>query len=617
MSTTCSLEEFKLIYQWIVTLCPSLADQLTSIHRKEGEEALAHKFPELAPIVNHIVGFVRYHRDQQALATDAKAKEKADKIALAKAQRVAERAKAKAALQEKSHPAKRGRPRKRKVGQCAEPDPVESDVDEPQQHSPDPFPGDPLPQMQDHEICHDQPFNWSRMPTDLFGFLPPTKSTIILEAMGPPIPLQSLGGESHLKADDERAPTSRPFMETVRDRCIMRGTILQCLVDAFGAGIFDTHSMKAFLRRPCRIFSGGLNRDKAFARSVQKDERKTLVSLDACLVVGFLVKDPNLAELCTRLGELVHRGLLSLKLGKVLSDEEYDNPHELLRATPAFLRLVTASATGKKRARRTLAEVKPTVDILLPSHPSFRIAAIIIREALAQHCKKEATNETAVYRKMLEGRHPTTGALTQRDPDQMDPIGADLQGFRLLQTVLPSSEWTTKTGFSSLLVFMGTGQGTTTSEFLARMQQRETKMHFSLAQACIQLFSLIDAGRPALDPAIRIKYENAVIYGQANSWYTTHPSIRVDAVHTRRLSLANKFEPFFADEIQRSWIAFLGPLTDQDEPNEGYGQNRPHGRGPKNPWRAQVDSRSKPHRSHPVPFSFMLGIPHLSISQHN
>ncbi|KAJ6533929.1 hypothetical protein DFH09DRAFT_1092304 [Mycena vulgaris] len=474
MSTTCSLEEFKLIYQWIVTLCPSLADQLTSIHRKEGEEALAHRFPELAPIVNYIVGFVRYHRDQQALATDAKAKEKADKVALAKAQRVAERAKVKAALQGKSHPAKCGRPRKRKVGQCAEPDPVESDVDEPEsvdpvepgeplapeigtsssqppmQHSPDPFPGDPLPQMQDLEICHDQPFNWSRMPTDLFGFLPPTKSTIILEAMGPPVKIEedddlytissrylckvweeNLILKPMVKVDqylnpDERAPTSRPFMETVRDHCIMRGTILQCLVDAFGDGIFATHSMKAFLCRPCRIFSGGLDRDKAFARSVQKDERKTLVSLDACLVVGFLVEDPNLAELCTRLGELVHRGLLSLKLGKVLSDEEYDNPHELLRATPAFLRLVTASATGKKRTRRTLAEVKPTVDILLPSHPSFRIAAIIIREALAQHCKKEATNETAVYRKMLEGRHPTTGALTQRDPDQMDPIRADL-----------------------------------------------------------------------------------------------------------------------------------------------------------------------------------------------
>ncbi|KAJ6550683.1 hypothetical protein DFH09DRAFT_901603 [Mycena vulgaris] len=146
----------------------------------------------------------------------------------------------------------------------------------------------------------------------------------------------------------------------------------------------------------------------------------------------------------------------------------------------------------------------------------------------------------------------------------MDPIRADLQGFRLLQTVLPSSQWTTKTGFSSLLVFMGTGQGTMTSEFLARMQQRETRMHFSSAQACIELFSSMEAGRAALDPAMRIKYENAAIYGQANSWYTTHPSIRVDAVHTRRLSLAEKFEPFFADEIQRSWIAFLGPLADQD-----------------------------------------------------
>ncbi|KAJ7754327.1 hypothetical protein DFH07DRAFT_959776 [Mycena maculata] len=47
------------IYQWLVHLGPSLAAQLTSIHKSEGAAGLSLKFPELAPMVEHIIGFVR------------------------------------------------------------------------------------------------------------------------------------------------------------------------------------------------------------------------------------------------------------------------------------------------------------------------------------------------------------------------------------------------------------------------------------------------------------------------------------------------------------------------------------------------------------------------------
>ncbi|KAJ7103965.1 hypothetical protein B0H15DRAFT_744106, partial [Mycena belliarum] len=66
------------------------------------------------------------------------------------------------------------------------------------------------------------------------------------------------------------------------------------------------------------------------------------------------------------------------------------------------------------------------------------------------------------------------------------------------------------------------------------------------------------------DPATKVQYENPAIYGQANSWYSTHPTIRLQSGHTRRLTLAEKFEPFFSEEIQRSWTAFLGPLSNTD-----------------------------------------------------
>ncbi|KAJ7780833.1 hypothetical protein DFH07DRAFT_729357 [Mycena maculata] len=58
--------------------------------------------------------------------------------------------------------------------------------------------------------------------------------------------------------------------------------------------------------------------------------------------------------------------------------------------------------------------------------------------------------------------------------------------------------------------------------------------------------------------------ENQAIYGQPNTWYSLHPSVATSPKTYVNLTLEEKFTPYFAPEPQRSWLAFLGPLADQD-----------------------------------------------------
>ncbi|KAJ7677149.1 hypothetical protein B0H17DRAFT_1139796 [Mycena rosella] len=174
--------------------------------------------------------------------------------------------------------------------------------------------------------------------------------------------------------------------------------------------------------------------------------------------------------------------------------------------------------------------------------PLFRVAAIIIREALSDRRKKAATSQSTIFSRILTGLHLTKGDRTQWVQDQMDPICGDLDGLRRLKEGLPFHFWTTETGLSSLLVFMGARQGS----------------------ACIETFTVME-NKASLQPATsRIKYNNPRIYGQPNSWYSLHPSVNVGRDEWVLLTLWQKFEPYFTDELGRSWRALLGPLADQD-----------------------------------------------------
>ncbi|KAF8134030.1 hypothetical protein K438DRAFT_1997912 [Mycena galopus ATCC 62051] len=81
------------------------------------------------------------------------------------------------------------------------------------------------------------------------------------------------------------------------------------------------------------------------------------------------------------MGELVHRGLLSVTTGFTLTDEEYENP-ALLTSPQSLSRLAKHARSDKKRS--PINELRPTLETLIPTKPRFGIAAIIIREALSR-----------------------------------------------------------------------------------------------------------------------------------------------------------------------------------------------------------------------------------------
>ncbi|KAJ6565693.1 hypothetical protein B0H10DRAFT_2238839 [Mycena sp. CBHHK59/15] len=451
------------VYQWITNLGPSLATQLVTI------------LPDFTSLVTHVVEFVRTHQVQSHTNKP-------------KTGRGGQR--------------KPGRPKRRLPGKSSE-QAQASTQDEPANM--------PADLINGGETA--SPKKKTQIPADLFGLLPASSSMITLEPLDPKVVVNNEEAlykisakylckiwEEHLvlkpmlKVDqylnpNQPQPRTRETMEGVRDRCIIRGAILLSLADVFG---------------------DGLTKDRRLARAVEKDERGALQVLNSHLI-STLVESPEAEEYSAQLGELVHRALLSLKLGYALTDEEYENPHELLTANESFLKLAASKRKNNKREPKTVPDISSTLESLLPRNPSFGIPAVIVREALSSRRKKKPTPETTIFRRMLEAKHPMTGHPTKHDPDQMDPIRADLKGLRWLHQ-----------------------------------------------------FRAIETRNVTLADASAIKFDNPAVYGQPNSWYSAHPTVRAAHKKYVTLTLEEKFAPYFAPEIQRSWLAFLGPLADQD-----------------------------------------------------
>jgi hypothetical protein len=547
------------IYQWLIHLGPSLAQQLCSLHRSKGADEVRKLFPELAPMVEHVVAFVREHQEWQRTQVTTKTKVQRKKKSKSGSTTV----------------------RRRRRGFPAAQIPARADSTEP---APDAV-------QQPTAEPSKPPSKYSHAPGNLWGLLPAARETtrIALDALGTKIGLKddeqvySVAAQWLCKLWDkylilkpmmtvdkalnggERAGKSE--LESVRNRCITRGAILQCFADVFGDGLFVCEAMGTFLRRPARLFPTNVNRDSHLARAIERDrdrddsEKGTLDALHSYLSACVL-EDPELRPACTQLAELVHKGLLSLKLGHPLTDEDYDDPHSFL-LSERFSKL--SASAGKRRKLKPIMDSSPTLEALMPNKPLFGIPAIIIREALSRSRHKPATDDTELYRRLLTGCHPTTGDTTRYDPDQMNPIRAELEGFALLKSVLPVKLWTTETGLYSLLVFMSTGQCSVTGDFLRDVAAtRLNKMHFTTVDECINVFTAAENRGVALGAAYAFKYCNPAIYGTANGWYSLHPPKRLGPGRWIELTMREKFTPMFAVELGCSFINLLGPLAYQD-----------------------------------------------------
>ncbi|KAJ7181647.1 hypothetical protein C8R43DRAFT_941460 [Mycena crocata] len=535
------------VYQWIVYIDPSLADHLLELRLGDqgGSGALSVAFPQFAPLVEHILLFV-------------------------------ENAQSKRLKDAASKPKKRARKKTKTV------DTVPETLEGPAIPAGSPDTDSPSTAL-------------NKIPADLFGLLPGRKGTITI----PPIPgkykmqqgkdgLQTVSAtwfclilDEHLalremdKVDHYLNPDERKKgnLTAIRNRCIIWGSILQCVADVFGDGIFASQAIKKFLLRPSKIFN---KPDERLAFSIEKDECDTLKVQDNWLI-AHLVAHPEVETWAIKLGELVHRGLLEIHLGRQLTDEEIENPHAVPDPMSPMntLAAVAPQKKGKQRKRHDLPDIIPKLQTLLPRPLKLGVAAIIMREALAQH-REETAREQAQENKqayqptytggqlrwLLEGQHPNTGDPLNRDPDQMDPIRGDLKGLKLLKSKIPIATWTSGTGISSLLVYMGTGQGNMTKDFLASVQS----MHFNSLHACIEAFRSAEILNQTMGTNTCIA--NNRIYGQPSNFLGLHPTVQLgkrgESETLYQLSLEEKFGPYWEDKVHRSWDAFLGPMANQN-----------------------------------------------------
>ncbi|KAJ7238533.1 hypothetical protein B0H12DRAFT_1253840, partial [Mycena haematopus] len=145
------------IYQWLVHLGPSLAEQLCSVHQREGSESLKAKFPEQASAVEHIITFVRTHQAWQQQQVLAKAAKKAA--------------------------SGRGRRKKRKIGERSEATAGAEDA----------VNLAPVPGHATEEASRPAPRPSSEVPGNLWGLLPTAKvnSKIKLRQLPPNITLKT------------------------------------------------------------------------------------------------------------------------------------------------------------------------------------------------------------------------------------------------------------------------------------------------------------------------------------------------------------------------------------------------------------------------------------------
>ncbi|KAJ7848271.1 hypothetical protein B0H14DRAFT_3138325 [Mycena olivaceomarginata] len=376
----------------MINLGPSLAAQLTGILQHEGEAALVQKFPELAPLVTHVVDYVGEYKVQYEQAAAARKRVSAGNK-------------------------KAGRHKKRRVG-----DPVSADVE---------------PESEDRPVASEPAKDW-RIPADLFGLLP--------DAKGPPFSLKALtAAAARIKDDDHLYGTATDSLcsvwdqqlilkpmaifdrfinpndhktktkdsgDVIRDRCITRGAILHSLSHFFGDGIFCASAMQVFWQRPCVIFPPKISRDRHFARAIERDKTDTLKVLDNYLW-QLLAENPKLSDVCMRMGELVHRGLLSVTTGFTLTDEQYEHPLKWIALDIPMSLLAARPGKGRRRKQNQVIDLVPTLESLLPSKPEFSAAAILIREAVSRKRGHAATDDTRIFQRMLDALHPTQQKRTQ------------------------------------------------------------------------------------------------------------------------------------------------------------------------------------------------------------
>lgn len=463
------------------------------------------------------------------------------------------------------------------------------------------------------------------LPPDLYGLLRGASSSRIplAEIKGRPDSIQQVYKKAKTCFIDTikeqliypylREPTEDLLVDTsarkesLKDHLIIRGAVLQCLIDAFESeSILASPTISPLIENPVKFFAQNLREPHRLALHITRDPDEALKPLREFLAEAVTDEAREAAE---DIGDFINHHYLELERGRAVADDEYYR---------GILPDKGIGSSGRAGNRGLGDNIQLTADNILAddTSPHYDVLAVLLREGLNKRRGLDPAIES--LSNCLSGLRPKDGReniANFSDPDRWDPVRFENRTAKLLTLKIPPKKLTSPKGLSNLLTFAGTGQGVKTEGFLklsnpttsggshtffSESVESCTKMFTSAIQK--NLATLSSSHRSKVpshvtydDAAADEKYSkyrgmiqisNGGIYGTWNQWLSLRPTRRfrvVDGFSTRvelaKMSIPEKLKLYWNPAVDKAWVEFLGPGLKGKDPKKYKGILQTWGRG--------------------------------------
>ncbi|KAF7374675.1 hypothetical protein MSAN_00352500 [Mycena sanguinolenta] len=373
------------------------------------------------------------------------------------------------------------------------------------------------------------------------------------------------------KLSSARRRTKGP--DAVHARLITRGAVLRCIVDACGEGILACDALFPVLTAPTSLFWQKRLSDDRLMTALRSRGDAVLEPLRAALA-EIIEEDPDIPFYAEEVARLTHYRTLELQIRHVLTPQQVLTPHAL---PPAKRPMIAGSTDKQKKLNHVPAVALSVKELLEPNDlPGlFCVPALVLREALNKMAGHTAIEES--LRRILDGKDPSTGTDSRSNLDHVNPSRLASVNLQLLMKHIPPCKATTDVGLSNLLVWMITGQGYSTAEFLSNDPQKP--FFFSEAVDCINHFREAQNANEAVladylkkHPRTTLatmkkvpKYlilDDVNVWGQSSNELGLNPTIRGSG--GKRATLEDKLTEPFSSRVQSAWKRWLGDMYGQD-----------------------------------------------------
>ncbi|KAJ2920782.1 hypothetical protein H1R20_g16313, partial [Candolleomyces eurysporus] len=366
---------------------------------------------------------------------------------------------------------------------------------------------------------------------------------------------KSKGGKGKKKEKKEKAGKAASKQKADKDitndtalhRCVYKGAVLSCIVNTMGSdGVLALDGLRSLLES-----SGSL---LATSPSTRKNRQylysKIISSFDS-------LSGPLIDAMRTLINQETRDNVK--KIGEIL--------HTCVMDHLGYL----SKAPSNKTTTKLRAPLHKTISLEEVCTPALSMTkgSLMLREAI--QVRKGEAAVVDILGRLARGLHATRDSQHQHNPDHTNLCRHFNLQISLFNSVFHERVLTSRYGLANILAFFGTGQGPKTINFQCLLASRlgvgfwsdsaremAEKFGFILKQN--MLFKFADGGTPLL--GMEYMVSDIRIWGQPSNALNAQPTI--NNTGGRKLTLQEKFCPYYEDKVSHGWLDFLGDMADQD-----------------------------------------------------